>query len=133
MEKFMFMFIFQKFLQNFCKFLPIFLKFKNSYFQGTTFFFWIKIRRFLKQKTERFRHFRSFWLKMNFRKMASNRHVDMRKIENFVRSKGKTATFRKPCKNFKIFDEILTYKEKRWVIFGNDRNIFNLSTTIFYR
>ena len=45
--------------------------------------------------------------------MASNRHVDMRKIENFVRSKGKTATFRIPCKNFKIFDEILTYKEKR--------------------
>ena len=50
---------------------------------------------------------------MNFRKMASNKHVDMRKIENFVRSKGKTATFRKHCKNFKIIDEILTYKEKR--------------------
>ena len=45
--------------------------------------------------------------------MASNKHVDMRKIENFVRSKGKTATFRKHCKNFKIIDEILTYKEKR--------------------
>ena len=50
---------------------------------------------------------------MNFRKMASNKHVDMRKIENFVRSKGKTATFRKHCKKLKIIDEILTYKEKR--------------------
>ena len=70
---------------------------------------------------------------MNFRKMASNKHVDMRKIENFVRSKGKTATFQKPCKNFKIVDEILTYKEKRWVIFDNDRKILNLSITLFYR
>ena len=29
----------------------------------------------------------SFWLKINFRKMASNKHVDLRKIENFVRIK----------------------------------------------
>ena len=27
-----------------------------------------------------------FWLKINFRKIASNKHVDLRKIENFVRS-----------------------------------------------
>ena len=40
--------------------------------------------------------------------MASNKHVDMIKIENFVRSKVKTATFRKLCKKFKIVDEILT-------------------------
>ena len=40
--------------------------------------------------------------------MASNKHVDKRKIEDFVRSKGKTATFRKPCRNIKIVDEILT-------------------------
>ena len=45
--------------------------------------------------------------------MASNKHVDMRKIKNFVRSKRKTATFRKHCKNFKIIDEILTYRERR--------------------
>ena len=57
----------------------------------------------------------------------------MRKIENFVRSKGKTAAFRKPCKNFKIVDEILTYKGKKGVIFDNDRKILNLSTTLFYR
>ena len=41
--------------------------------------------------------------------MASNKHVDLRKIENLVRSKGKTANFRKTCKNFKIVDEILIY------------------------
>ena len=52
--------------------------------------------------------------------MASNKHIDLRKIENFVRSKGKTANLRKPCKNFKIVDEISAYKEKRWVIFDND-------------
>ena len=41
--------------------------------------------------------------------MASNKHVDLRKIENLVRRKGKTANFRKTCKNFKIVDEILIY------------------------
>ena len=40
--------------------------------------------------------------------MASNEHVDLRKIENFVRSKEKTANFLKPCKNFKIVHEIIT-------------------------
>ena len=45
-----------------------------------------------------------------FRKIASNKHVDLRKIENFVTSKcysediskdkGKKANFRKSCKNF---------------------------------
>ena len=45
--------------------------------------------------------------------MASNKHVDLRKIEDFVRSKRKTANFRKPCKNFKIIDEILAYKGER--------------------
>ena len=39
--------------------------------------------------------------------MASNEPVDFRKIKNFVRSKGKT-NFQKPCKNFKIVDEIGT-------------------------
>ena len=55
--------------------------------------------------------------------MASNKHVDLRKIENFVRSiyypeyisidKGKRGNFRKSCKNFNVTDGHLTYKEKR--------------------
>ena len=65
--------------------------------------------------------------------MASNKPVDLRKIENFVRSKEKTANFRKPCKNFKTVDEILTYKGKRWVIFDIDRNNLNHNTALFYR
>ena len=65
--------------------------------------------------------------------MASNEHVYLRKIENFVRCKVETADFRKPFKNFKIVDEILTYKGKRWVIFGNDRKILNHNTTLVYR
>ena len=65
--------------------------------------------------------------------MASNKYVDLRKIENFVRSKGKTANFRKPCKNFKIVDEILAYKGKRWVIFDNDRKNLKHNTTLLYR
>ena len=64
--------------------------------------------------------------------MASNKHVVLRKIENFVRSKGKTANFRKPVKKFKIVDEILAYKRKRWVIFDNDRKNLNHNTTLFY-
>ena len=55
--------------------------------------------------------------------MASNKHVDLRKLENFVRSKGKKANFRKPCKNFKIVDEYLMYKRKRVVISDNDRKL----------
>ena len=74
----------------------------------------------------------SFWLKINFRKTASIKHVDLRKIES-KGSKRKTANFWKPCKNFKIADEILAYKGKRWVIFDNDRKILNHNTTPFYR
>ena len=65
--------------------------------------------------------------------MASNKHIDLKKTENFVRSKGKTANFRKPCKNFKIIHEILTYNGKRSVIFDNDIIILNHNTTLFYR
>ena len=59
--------------------------------------------------------------------MSSNKYLDLRKIVNFVRSKEKTANFGKPCKSFKIVDEILTCKGKRWVIFDNDRKILNHS------
>ena len=45
--------------------------------------------------------------------MACNKHVDLRRIENLVRSKGKIVNFRKTCKNFKIVDEILIYIGKR--------------------
>ena len=82
-------------------------------------FFWRKIWRFLKQKIERFGPNKAtffFWFKKKFRMMARNKHLDLRKIVNFVRSKGKTANFRKPCKSFKIVGEILTCKGKRWVI-----------------
>ena len=58
--------------------------------------------------------------------MASNKHADLRKTENFVRSKWypkdipkdkrKEANFRKSCKNFKIVDGYLTCKGKRRVI-----------------
>ena len=53
--------------------------------------------------------------------MASNKQVDLRKIENVVGSKDKTGNLWKSCKNFKTVDETLTYKEKKWVIFDNDR------------
>ena len=54
--------------------------------------------------------------------MASIEDVNLTKIENFARSKyypediskdkGKRANFRKFCKNFKIVEWHLTYKEK---------------------
>lgn len=60
---------------------------------------------------------------MNFRKMTSNKHFDLRKIEKNVRSnydpentskvKGKKANLRKPCKNFKIVYQHLTSKRKK--------------------
>ena len=46
--------------------------------------------------------------------MASNEHVESRKRENFVISKEKTSNFPKSCKDFKIVDEILAYKGKRF-------------------
>ena len=64
--------------------------------------------------------------------MASIKHVDLRKTES-KGSNGKTTNFRKPCKNFKVVDEILAYKGKRWVIFDDDRKILNHNTTPFYR
>ena len=73
----------------------------------------------------------SFRLKINFRNMASSKHVDLRKIES-KGSKEKTANFRKTCKNFEIVDEILAHKGKRWLIFDNDRKILNHSTIPFY-
>ena len=65
--------------------------------------------------------------------MASNKYVDLRKIKKFVRNKEKKANFRKPCKNFKTVDEVLTYKGKKWVIFDNQRKNLNHNTTLFYR
>ena len=51
--------------------------------------------------------------------MTSNKYVDLKKIENFVRikcypedvskNKGKKANFRKSCKSFKIGDGHLTF------------------------
>ena len=71
----------------------------------------------------------SFWLKVNFRKIASNEQVEWRKIENFViskcypdhvlKDKGKKANFRKTSKNFKIVDGNLRWYLER-MIFGND-------------
>ena len=67
--------------------------------------------------------------------MASNKCVDLRKIENSVRrkcypedilKKGKKANFRKSCETFKIVDGHLTYKGKRRVIFDNDRKFLIL-------
>ena len=65
--------------------------------------------------------------------MASNKLVDLRKIETFVRCEEKTATFQKPCKNFKTIDNILIYKGKRWVILDSDRKNLNRNTTLFRR
>ena len=47
------------------------------------FFFWIKIQMFLKWKIKSFGPNKTtlFW-KMNFRKMASNKLFDLRKIKN---------------------------------------------------
>ena len=113
-------------------------KIQEQLFSRGTCFFWIKNWMFLKWKTECFGPIKtrfSFWLKINFRKIASNKQVDLRKIESFVRSKcfpedipkvkGKKANTRilKPLKSFKIFDGHLTYKEKRRVIFDNDRKL----------
>ena len=54
--------------------------------------------------------------------MGSNKHIDLRKMENFVRRKcfpedilkeeGKKANFRKSCKNFKTDDR---YRSRSWV------------------
>ena len=75
----------------------------------------------------------SFYWKINFRKIASNKHVHLRKIESFVRSKhypediskdkDKKANFRKSWKNFKIVDRHLTYKVKWRVLFDNDSKL----------
>ena len=83
---------------------------------------------------DQIKSFFSFWLKINFREMASNKHFDLRKIENYVRSKCypediskdklKKANFRKSWKNFKIgHGHHLTNNGKRKVIFDNNRKL----------
>ena len=58
------------------------------------------------------------------------KHVDLNSIENYIRNKtypekikdkGLKSNFRKSCKYFSIADGHLTYKEKRRVIFENNR------------
>ena len=73
--------------------------FLNKKFEG----FWNKKLKILDQIKQRF----SFRFKINIRKMTSNKHVDLRKTENFVRSKEKRTNFRKPCNNFKIVNQHL--------------------------
>ena len=64
--------------------------------------------------------------------MAKHEHVDLKAIEAYVRDKkypeniakkdkGKKANFRKACKNFDIVDGHLAYKNKRRVIFDEER------------
>ena len=65
--------------------------------------------------------------------MASNKQVDLRKTEKFVRSKydpgdilkdtGKTASSRESCMNFKIAYEHLIYKGEKKVIFDYDKKV----------
>ena len=70
---------------------------------------------------------------MNFRKMTSNKHFGLRKIEKNVRSnyypentskvKGKKSNLRKSCKNFKIVYQHLTSKRKKGWLLENDREL----------
>ena len=82
------------FYKDFAKFEIFFffilLKFRNSHVQGITVFsekifdcFWNKISKVLGHIKSRF----VFWLKINFGKMASDEHIDLRNIENIVRDK----------------------------------------------
>ena len=73
--------------------------------------------------------------------MANNKHIDFRKIKNFVRSKsypedisknkGKKANFGNSSKNFKIIDGHLTYKGKRRVINETFNTTMRLYLTLF--
>jgi len=59
------------------------------------------------------------------------KHVNLKAVEEFVRNKnypesiakdkGKKSNFRKACKHFSIVDGDLMYKEKRRVVFEEDR------------
>ena len=58
-------------------------------------------------------------------------HVDLKAVEEFLRNKtcpkgilkdkGKKSNFRKACKNFRIVNGDLMYKEKRRVVFEVER------------
>ena len=74
--------------------------------------FWNKKSKVLGQTKPHF----SFWLKTNYRKMASNEHVDLTKIENIIRSK----CYHEDISKDKGKRHVI-FKEKRRVIFDNDR------------
>ena len=74
--------------------------------------------------------------------MASNNHINLGKIEKFIRGKydpddilkdrGKKTSSRESCMNFKITDGHLTYKRKRRVIFDYDKKKFNTTTSLYF-
>ena len=96
-------------------------------FKKQLLFYCIEIWMFLKWKVESLGQKKprfSFWLKINFRKMVSNKQDDLGKIDiilKIYRQIKQRASFRKPSKNFKIIDGHLAYKGKRRVMFDNDR------------
>ena len=94
----------------------------------------------------------SFWLKINFRKIASNKHVDLRKIENFVWSKcypegipkikGKKANFRKSLSLFlKMLKDLtsvytissITYMTATWTGYQNSCSQVLCRTAEFWK
>ena len=76
------------FLKDFAKMKSFYVfEIQEQLFWRNTSFFWIKNRMVFKQKIECFESTKtSLFLfdRRNFRKMASNKHVDLRKTENFV-------------------------------------------------
>ena len=54
------------------------------------------------------------------------------KWKDISKDEEKRANFRKSCMNFKIVDEHLAYKEKRRMIFDNDRKLNTTNNTQYY-
>ena len=69
-------------------------------------------------------------MKINFTRTASNQHISLRKIVNFVRSKcypenisknnGKKANCRKSCQNFKIIEKLKRGDMMKNLLIDND-------------
>ena len=119
-------------------------KIQEQLFSRNTSFFWIKNGGFFKSRSKVLRQIKprfSFRLKIDFRRMVRNKHVDLKKIVKFVRSKwylehtskdkGKKANFIKSCKNFKVTDgHHLTYKGERRVIADNENTALPFYFTV---
>ena len=115
------LFIFQKFYENWKYFFLHFWNSKTPTFKEQLFFSEYNFKGFWNRKSQVLAQIKpdsSFWLNINFKKIADNIYVDFRKTENF---------------GIAIFKEHFFFLNKKSNVFETKKSSFNPNkTTLFF-